>query len=219
MSKTYVQRQQFGRRLRHIDGDTDTIVVKEGYPVRSGLSDQFSLKVSNLNQDPVRIALLSGHYDTSSYILKGDKIEKTLSNPSELRKAGYNVDACIDDNEYVLTEGDSKGGYVKFTASDPSKTIRSFQKYIKTNPRSLKGLQIVANDQSAFDTTMTVSSTSPFSKNAEKDIFLNDFFSAFQYQNDRILVDFSADQLELSDISLLIVTIPGSAEMKFNLRF
>ncbi|MDR3046198.1 MAG: hypothetical protein LBU51_01105 [Bacteroidales bacterium] len=213
-----LRREQFGRKLRNFDGETETLLVKEGYSVRSGLADQFSLSISNPGVNQVRVALLPGHYDTSGFITTGTESSfttvKTMSNPSELITAGYNVDSVVDDGSFYAAKGT-----ITCIASNPSKTIRSFLDYIKTNPRSLKGLQIVTSDQNAFDSTLTVSSTSPFSRNAEKDIFLNDFFSSFQYQNDRITIDFSADQLEIADITLLIAVIPAGCSMKFTMRF
>ena len=207
--------RNYNRTLRRADGRVDDPNLMLGaVPVATGLSDQFTIKVKNNSAAPKAVALLVGHYDTSAYITTEDEgvftTVKTLSAPDALQAAGYPVDACADDGTY-----DS----IVFASADPSKTIRSFRDYMHLNPRPLKGLQVIGPDASAFDTTMQVTASSPFQRAAIKDIHLVDFFSAYQYQDDRVMIDFSANELEISDITMLIVNIPANTSMSFVMKF
>jgi hypothetical protein len=225
--KQYVQKNY--RNLRYSTGTgttDDPALILGAVPVATGLSDQFTIKVSNKDTSPVAVALLTGHYDTAMYDTILDTSDpnydpnnpdsfkfitvKSLCNPQPLKDAGYTVDACADDGSY---------GLINFSSTDKSKTIRSFHDYMHLNPRPLKGLQVIAPNAAAFDTTMMVTASNPFQKPAEKEIHLIDFFSAYQYQNDRIMIDFSANELEISDITMLIVNIPASTDMSFVMKF
>ncbi len=216
--KNYIMRN-YNRKLRRADGmTTDAKLMLGAVPVATGLSDQFTINVKNNNEAVKAVALLVGHYDTSAYIttittesgVSTATTVKTLCAPDSLVAAGYPVDACADDGTY---------DNIIFSGNDTSKTIRSFRDYMHLNPRPLKGLQIVGPNAAAFNPTMKVTASSPFQRAAEKDINLIDFFSAYQYQDDRVMIDFSANELEISDITMLIVNIPANTQMSFILKF
>jgi hypothetical protein len=217
--KNYIMKN-YNKKLRRADGmTTDANLMLGAVPVATGLSDQFTINVQNNNQSVKAVALLVGHYDTSKYITtveieQGEdpvaQTVKTLCAPDALVAAGYPVDACADDGTY---------NNIVFSGNDASKTIRSFRDYMHLNPRPLKGLQIVAPNANAFNTTMKVTASSPFQRAAEKDINIIDFFSAYQYQDDRVMIDFSANELEVSDITMLIVNIPAQTKMSFIMKF
>jgi len=216
MKKEYIKSKI--QNLRRADGlDANAIVISDAKSVVSGLSDQFTFSVNNGGSSAIKAALLVGHYDTASYVVDGAVATKNYFNPSVLVNAGYPVDVCADDGTY------SGGGKsVTFTAADTSKTIRSFHDYMRMNPRPLKGLQIVASGQNyadAWNSILTVSASSPFNTPQQKDIQLRNFFSAYQYQSDRVTIDFTANELEISDITMLFAIIPAGVTMTFNLRF
>ena len=206
------------RTLRNADGITNDAVN-----VKAGLGKTFGFIVKNPSKtDAVTVALLSGHYDTADYSVVsatvGGTVKKSYSNPAVLVEAGYPCDAVLDDGLRALPS--SKGtGKIEMTPVDPKHSISSFIQYIKTNPMALKGLRIVASDEEAFDSCITVASSSPFDRGAEKTIQLSDFVSSFQFKNDRITIDLSSDQLELSDITMLFAVIPADTTMKFFLKF
>lgn len=217
--KNYIMKN-YNRKLRRVDGQTtDANLMLGAVPVATGLSDQFTINVNNTNNAVKAVALLVGHYDTSKYITTVEIEQgedpvattvKTLCAPEALIAAGYPVAACADDGTY---DG------ITFSGVDTAKTIRSFRDYMHLNPRPLKGLQIVAPNANAFNTTMKVTASSPFQRAAEKDINIIDFFSAYQYQDDRVMIDFTANELEISDITMLIVNIPAQTKMSFILKF
>lgn len=215
--KTYIQRE-FGRKLRRVDGNTDydTVLFKDSIPVSSGLDDQFSLTIENTGETAQAVAIIPGHYDTSSFVLDAGAgtVTKSMSNPDELNKAGYSIDAVVDDGTYTTEKGK-----LKFVATDPTKSIRSLLDFIRTNPRALKGLRLMANDKSAFNTIVSVSASSPFSRPAMKDIHLNNFFRASQYQPDIIEIDFTKKELEIADITLMIANIQPNSWIEFTLKF
>lgn len=211
-------KQQAMRNLRNADGTTTDAIS-----VRVGLGKTFGFSIKNPSTtDAITVALIPGHYDTTDYKIKtasvGGEVIKSYSNPASLAAAGYPCDAVIDDGIRALPVGKGTGN-IEMSAADPKNTIRSFIEYIKTNPMPLKGIRIMASDQEAFDGSITVASSSPFDRGAEKTIQLNDFVSAFQYQVDRISIDLSSDQLELSDITMLFAVIPAASTMKFFLKF
>ena len=206
------------RTLRHADGATSDAVN-----VRAGLGKTFGFSIKNPSTThAITVSLMPGHYDTSEFKVEsatvGGNVKKSYSNPQSLIDAGYPCDAVIDDGLRPLRSGLGTGN-IEMIAADPKNTINSFLAYIRTNPMPLKGMRIMASDQEAFDGSITVASSSPFDRGSERTIQLNDFVSAFQFQNDRISIDLSSDQLELSDITMLFAVIPANSTMKFFLKF
>ena len=214
--------QKAMRNLRHADG-SGVGAINDAIDVRVGLDKTFGFSVQNPSTtNSITVALLPGHYDTSSYTIEeatdGGNVIKSLSNPNTLVAAGYPCDCVIDDGNFTLPT--AKGGLdVVMQPNDSRNTIRSFRDFLFTNPLSLRGLSLVTSDEQAFDGSLLVTNSSPFDRGAERTIQLNDFLSAFQYRGDRARIDFSQAQLELSDITMLFVTIPAAATITFFLRF
>lgn len=199
-------RKEFGRMARPLSNNFT------GNQVKHGLQDTFGVTVDNKANASRKVALLSGHFDTELIQLNGGVLDVYNSNPAELVAAGLPCDAVIDDGVIVDPN-------IICTPLDASKTIRNFRKFIMTNPRELKGVTIISSSPTAFSTSLVVSSSTPFSKCGEKDIQLASFFSPNQYQNDRIEIDFTENELEFSDLCVLIANIPANTTMTFILRF
>ncbi len=203
-------RKEFGRMVRPLSNNFNG----DEKQVKHGLQDTFGVTIKNSDTSvSKKVALLSGHFDTDAFTYDSTKgVEVFKSDPAELKAAGLLCDAVIDDGVCV----DSK---VSCIPLDSSKTIRNFRKFIMTNPRELKGVTIISSSPTAFNSSLVVSSSTPFSKCGEKDIQLASFFSPNQYQSDRIEIDFTENELEFSDLCVLIATIPAGATMTFILRF
>lgn len=203
-------RKEFGRMARPLSNN----FTGDEKQVKHGLQDTFGVTIKNADTSvSKKVALLSGHFDTDAFTYDSTKgVLVFKSNPAELNAAGLPCDAVIDDGVCL----DSK---VTCTPLDSSKTIRNFRKFIMTNPRELKGVTIISSNTAAFNSSLVVSSSTPFSKCGEKDIQLASFFSPNQYQNDRIEIDFTENELEFSDLCVLIANIPAGATMTFILRF
>ena len=105
------------------------------------------------------------------------------------------------------------------SANDPMRTIKQFLDYIKFNPQYLKHLDIITSNTNMWATNLAITFCNPFFKNKESRVQLNTFFSRFQYQSDRLGIDFDKNQLEFSDLLLFIVAIPASATVQFVMTF
>jgi hypothetical protein len=67
---------------------------------------------------------------------------------------------------------------------------------------------------------LTITFCNPFYKGKETTVQLNTYFSRFQYQDGRIGIDWTdGNELTVSDLSLLISTIPAQATVQFLLTF
>lgn len=224
MKKVIVKRALNTRNLQNLTNNKTRSVVTEEIvtdytPVAMGMRDTFGIEIDNtaVGSTAVRVALLKGYYDTLAVELDGEgpACKISYSSPLPLTKAGFAVDCCADDDSYTPEEGTA----IVMSPIDPASRIRDFMQYMRTNPRYLKGLRVISNNQNAFDGKIVVSNASPFNKGAEKSIQLTDFFSSFQQQNDRIAVDFTANELGIDDITVLIAVIPAGAKMKFLMSF
>lgn len=201
------------------DGANETIILENADPnVDAGIDKFFGVTVTNNEATPVAMALVPANFDTERLVIDDGVIIKTYDNAEALRDAGYNVDAVLADGTVSATVG---GKTVSLTcaANDPMRTIKQFLDYIKFNPQYLKHLDIITSNTNMWAGNMTITFCNPFFKNKESRVQLNTFFSRFQYQSDRLGIDFDKNQLEFSDLLLWIVSIPASATVQFVMTF
>lgn len=217
--RAYIQRSING--LRRLDGDSvQNVRIKDSRGIADGLTDQFTITVNNTGGTAANVALLSGHYDTETFHAEEDGgdivVEKHCWDASQLVRAGYPVTAVADDGTFT-----GGGKTLVFSTPNSTQTIRSFHNYMRMNPRPLKGLQIIANSGGAacWQCDLTVTASSPFNVPQQKTIHLSDFFSAYQYQDDRVNIDFTENELEISDITMLFAIIPNGCSMSFIMKF
>ena len=231
--------QQNLQRLRRVDGDTATLFNGEGKDIKAGLGLEYGLSITNNSKSAAAsVAILPGHYrnlinpsvsietetGTASDGNNGTVTAVTSAALSEmavvtaaeqLSLAGIPCSCVADEFAEEQTDGD-----IVVTPHDPSSPVFSFLEYLRTNPMALRGLQVNCDSKSVLNTSsLVVSSSSPFMRNATKKINLSSFFSAHQYQDDMVQIDLSGNELELSDITVLVVNIPAGATMSFLMKF
>jgi hypothetical protein len=210
--------------LRHADGAVNSSGLVDGVSINNALGQEFGIEVTapSTATSAVRVALLAGHYDTSAYATTataaGTPVKKTNSDPTALKNAGYVCDVVADDGSFALPALKGTGSVV-MRSLNPQRTVQSLMEYIKSYRMMLKGLRVIANDQTAFDGNLIVAQSTPFDRGAEKTISLNNFYSAFQYSNDRVSIDLSAAELDIERITMLFADVPPGCTMKFFLKF
>lgn len=226
-----------GRANRNLsnraDGAQETIVMmnKEAQ-VATGVANHMTFNVTNNAETDLSLALIPASFQTEEVIntvttAKVDDtdvvtaIESDLvpSSPAALRNAGYNVGAVLHDTNGKAYRNETTGADVTMSSSDPTRTINEFLRYIKLNPVRVKNMEIYSANANALATNLNITFVNPFFKNAIQSIDLSTFFDLYQYNQNRIKIDFTGNELELSDISLLTCTVPASATMQFIMRF
>lgn len=202
------------------DGANETIILQNADPnVDAGVDKFFGVTVTNNEATPVAMALVPANFDTERLVINNGEIVKTYDNVDALRTAGFNVDAVLADGTVTATV-DGKTVSMTCASNDTMRTIKQFLDYIKLNPQRMKHLDIVTSNTNMWAGNMTITFCNPFFKQKESRVQLNTFFSRFQYQSDRLGIDFSdGNQLEFSDLLLWIVNIPASATVQFIMTF
>lgn len=198
---------------RATGGNETIVLMNQPKNVSEGIANHFTVLVENKNADnPARVALIPANFDTKT-IVDG---KLAYNSTEEINKAGYAVDAVLCEGEYTDA---AKSVSVAMQAADPSRTIRHFLDYKSLNPIKLKSLEIVSDDANMFDTSLILTFVNPFFKDAEQPIDLSTFYDLYQEATDRIRLDFTGNEVELSDISLLTAVIPAACKGKFIFRF
>ena len=216
------------------DGDptvkavSDTVVyMNQTAKAEAGVANHMTFMVENKSvSQNLAIALVPGGFDCKQVVntlTKGtsgevkDIVSRLVDcDPKPLQTAGYNVGAVLHDGTYTDS---ATGVNVTMTPGDPTRTIKQFLDYIKMNPTKLKSLEIYSANANALDSSLKLTFVNPFFKNAEQTIDLSTFFDLYQYNQNRIKIDFTGNELELSDVSLLTAVIPANTSMKFIMRF
>ena len=200
---------------------TETIILENADPnVDAGIDKFFNFTVTNHSDANINMALIPANFDTERFVIDNGEVVKTYDNIDALNTAGFNVDAVLADgtanyNSRVM----GKTVNVTCAPTDPSKTIKLFLDYIKFNPQRLKHLEIISSQANSWTGNFSVTFCNPFFDNKVQRINMSTFFSRFQYQDNRIAIDFTNNPLEFSDLLLLLYTIPAGATMQFVLTF
>lgn len=200
------------------DGDDQIVIVNADPNVAQGLDKTFGFSVTNNAAANLAMAIVPANFDTERLVIDDGAVIKTYDNITALNDAGYNVGAVLADGETDATINGKKID-VENAATDPTKTIKQFLDYIKFNPQQLKHMDLISSNENMWVGTLSITFCNPFFKNAQQDVQLNTFFSRFQYQGNRLGIDFSKTPLEFSDLLLLICTIPASSTVQFILTF
>ena len=215
-----------GRRPRYNRADgagaNETIILENADPnVDAGIDSFYMFTVKNNSEsNNASVALVPAYFDTERLVIDNGAVIKTYDNIDALNQAGYMVDGVLADGTANYTSKVT-GKKVNLTcsANDPTKTIKQFLDYIKLNPKHLKHLDIISSQANNWTNNIAVTFCNPFFDNKVQRINMNTFFSRFQYQNDRIGIDFKDNPLEFSDLLLFTYVIPAGATMQFVLTF
>lgn len=201
------------------DGDSETIVLENADPnVAAGLDKTFGFSVNNEAEANIAMALVPANFDTERLVIDNGEVIRTFDNITALNNAGINVGAVLADGTTNATIN-GKTVNVVCSPTDPTKTIKHFLDYIKFNPQQLKHMDIISSNTNMWTGTLSITFCNPFFKNSVQEVQLNTFFSRFQYQSNRLGIDFSKNPLEFSDLLLLTCTIPASSSVQFILTF
>lgn len=202
------------------DGANETIILENADPnIDAGVDKFFTFTVTNEQDFPVATALVPANYDTERFTIVNGEVVKTYDNIAALRAAGHMVGAVLADGEAKYVAADGTSVAMTCESNDPMRTIKYFLDYIKFNPQRLKHMDIISSNINQWTGSMSISFCNPFYDNKVQRVNLNTFFSRFQYQNDRIGIDFTGNALEFSDLLLLIFSIPAGTTAQFVLTF
>jgi len=201
------------------DGNMQVDLVQADPNVSDGLGKFFGFTITNGAASPVATAIFPANFDTERYVINDGAVIKTYDNITALNNAGYNVGAVLCDG---TTQATINGKTVNMTcaSNDPMRTIKQLLDFVKLNPQKLKHMDIISSTENMWSGYLTITFCNPFYKGKETTVQLNTYFSRFQYQDGRIGIDWTdGNELTVSDLSLLISTIPAEATVQFLLTF
>lgn len=228
----YIMSRASHKLSNRANGSSDTIVLmNQEAQVGKGVANHMKFNIDNKSaSNDLLLALVPAGFRTEEVVVETTKVMADgkdciatvdaflkPSSPEALRTAGFPVDAVLHDAPTAYTN--PHGANVTMTSGDPTRTIDEFLRYIKLNPVRLKSLEIYSASAVALATSLNVTFANPFFKNAVQSIDLSTFFDLYQYNQERIKIDFSGNELELSDLTLLTCTVPANTKMQFIMRF
>ena len=174
---------------------------------------------------PATVALFSGNIDTMGAEVVVDSndvatVEVHRHNIEKLIKAGYAVHAILDDmTAGEVADGgvaiDTNGNKVLMQTVNQNLSLRHMKEYLAKNPRWVKSLTLICDNQAMFESSMSLATLSPFHKENEREINLSQYFSVNQFQGNKIVIPFpynSEEGLQLNDNLLWTINgIPSAA--------
>lgn len=188
--------------------------------LKNAITDKFQFSIKNNGDRAVRVALATGLIDVEGIDLVTDDKDENLSavrhfhNVENLLAEGYQVDTVLDDASVEL---DNRS--VVMATVDASKSIRHAKHSLSRNFRWIKKVTIAATSTAAYQTSMSIATLSPFHKENERDIDLNDFFSVQQFQNDKIVMNFAHGEFQWNDELFWALNVPAGVTEQISIEF
>lgn len=126
-------------------------------------------------------------------------------NPGELQVAGFPINCVLDDG--VIYKDAT--GQVSVVAPDTAR-IRFLREYLKSNPSRITKMSFISTIKDFFDTPIILQEVSPYRKNGEERIELQDYFKPGQFQDNKIEV---TKGFQLDDVTVAYMTIPAGCKI------
>ena len=187
--------------------------------ITNAISNKFGVQITSTATTPISVAVLPSYYKTLGIDTAGTPAVSTphYHNKADLTNAGIMVDAIIDDGTWAL--GDPPAGNVTIFSTDPSKKIRDFLEHIKHYTRSLSKIMIHSSNIAAYRNSIKLQMPNPFNDSQRVPIDLNQYFDPSQYQDDKIILDFSGIDLAVTPDLLMLMTIPAQSTVVMDMFF
>lgn len=185
-----------------------------------------SYRISNTDTKlSKRIALFSGHYDTSEIVFNADdKAVLSYANPDGLVAAGYQCDQVADDVflKEAVTRGDGASSYPCTITPQTQRTrYRDVINLVKLTGLKVTKLRItdLSNDSNheLFNQEIEVSRSCIASKGESDYINLSTYINPKNFQQNVIEIDLEEQQLSLDETTVVIMTLPANADFKIDL--
>lgn len=170
------------------------------------LRDKFTVQIVNSDTSNAKgVVLATGNIDTERFETSyANSTYSTIHDFTDVTnivaEMGTNVDVALDD---------ATVDNVTMTSRSNGK-IRTILNHLRHNPRKIARIIISSNDISLFKGNLTIGSNVPFGKPTLKEIAIDDYFSTNQFQNDKVIMDFSATPIEWNDMLYMHIDIPAA---------
>ena len=195
--------------------------------LKNAITDKLQFSIQNKTDRSIRVALATGNIDVEGFDTSNHEDPETgalvvavshhFHNIDALVAEGYSVDTVLDDA--VVSLLGSPRERIAMASVDSSKTIRHAKRSLRRNFRWIKKITIAANSTAAYQTSMSIATLSPFHKENERDIDLNDYFSVQQYQNDKIVIPLAHGELQWNDDFFWALNIPVGVTEQITVEF
>lgn len=185
-----------------------------------------SFIVKNNSAETKRIALFSGHYDTTEivFVKNGEtKIPVVAhSNPAALVAAGYQCDQVADDyNSLNPVRGNDEVYPVSFIPKSKRTRVVDFMNYVKYSGLKVSKLRFtdLSNDASRalFNQEIEVTESSIGTKGGSDYIQLSSYINPRNFQTNVIEVDLEDQNLLLDETTVVLMDIVGNAHFQLDL--
>lgn len=188
--------------------------------LRTATGDKFQFSIANgLASKSIRVAIATGNICVDEVETPEDK-PSILSHHSvaALVREGHAADVVLDDATVDLTIGGVSGSVV-MGCVDTTHSVYHTKEHLSKNSRWIKKITIAASSTTAYQTSMSVATLSPYRQTPEEVIDLNQYYRVDQYQNDKIELEFDREQLQWNDDFFWAINIPGGVTEQITVEF
>jgi hypothetical protein len=177
----------------------------------AAISNKFGFTVTSESTTPINLAVIPAYYDTLG--LASGALH--YHNVAALNNAGAQVQAVIDEGTWPLPDDSN----ITIHSTDTTKPVRDLLAYLKHYPQYLGKMIIHSANQQAYNNALKVSYANPFNDAERKPIDLNQYFDVDQFQDGKIVLDFSGVDFPVTPDLLMTMVIPAQSTVTVDLFF
>lgn len=180
--------------------------------LKEALKSSMTLNFKNNSDTDKKVAVLPGIYDTLKLAGAGENAVLTYTDPTNLNRAGYNVDEVADDYN------DKSGVSVAVTGTKRA-SFRDFRNAVNLVGLTVSRIVIQnkVESQNLYDQEIEVARTVLGAKGGTDFIQLQNYVSVNAYDRTKIEINLADDPLVLTPEVFMSIVVPGKAS--FSMQF
>lgn len=214
------------QRLVALSELTITNYFNKTMSLQNAIKDKLQFRIKNDGVEfGATVALATGNLPVQG--VQVDASENPIvhhHNCASLLQAGYDVNAILDDmTEVEKSSGMSNAmgsGNILVMPVNSDLPIAHAKEYLKHNPRFIKSITLICDDEAMFDGSMSLATLSPFHRENTREVELTKYFSVNQYRSTKIVIDMAENELQWNDNLLWTLNgIPNNATVTVFVEF
>lgn len=179
--------------------------------VQNAIGERFTILICNNTTTAKKIGILNGIFEMP--------YDSSTATQKALEGAGFTVEPL---RTWDTTQ-DPYGSADKLTAKSASTrySIEQFQAFIQKQGKRVRKLTVMANHSDVFSGTIEMAQYTPLKGKEIIEFHLNDFFSTYQNQTNKIDIDFEKEnaKMDLDFATLLQMSLGAGREVRLTFIF
>lgn len=183
------------------------------YNIQNAIGERFTLMICNNTATAKKIGILNGIFEMP--------FDETTGTQKALVAAGFDVVPLRTWDTTTVDFPYGCAGELTAKSDNARVSIEQFQAYLQKEGKRVRKLIVMANHNDVFTQSLEMGNYSPLRASALTSLSLNDFYSPYQQQDNKIEIPFDKCDAEMyiNFATLLQFTLGAGREIRLTFIF